>query len=195
MNAVADSREILVLGDSLSTAHGFDPGLGWVQLLQRRLRTNSYPYTIINRSLTGETSSGALARLPAILKAHNPDIIIIELGGNDGLRGLGLAQTRSNLKQLIHLCHQAASRVILLEMKLPPNYGKTFTQRFSAIYHELATLPAVNLVPFFLDGVADRPDRMQKDGIHPNAEGQPQMLENLWPHLEPLLRVEPARTG
>lgn len=192
MNVEAGSREILVLGDSLSTAHGIDSAVGWVQLLQKRLLANGYPYTIINRSLTGETTRGAVSRLPTILKSHNPEIIIIELGGNDGLRGLSLAQTRDNLKQLINSSHEAGSQVVLLEMRLPPNYGKAFTQRFRAIYTELASPPAVNLVPFFLYEVADRPERMQRDGIHPNAEGQPQMLENLWPYLEPLIQPEPA---
>jgi len=178
---------ILVVGDSLSAAYGIRRDAGWVSLLQQRLRRQGYPHRVINASISGDTTAGGLARLPAALAQFKPNIILIELGANDGLRGLDFHQTRSNLAQMIRLSRAAGCRVLLLGMMLPPNFGKAYTERFMQLYKELAESEGVPLIPFFLEGVADRAEWMQPDGLHPNALGQPRMLANVWPLLQPLL--------
>ena len=177
----------MVLGDSLSAAYGINLRSGWVNLLQKRLTGRGYSHQIVNISISGETTSGGLTRLPNALRQFKPNILIIELGANDGLRGITTSLTRSNLLRMIELGQASGSQVLILGMMLPPNYGKTFTEKFLQLYRDISGETKVPLVPFFLDGVADRPEWMQNDGLHPNALGQPQMLEHVWQQLEPLL--------
>lgn len=178
---------ILVLGDSISSAYGLDVGKGWVQLLQTRLDEQSYNYRVVNASISGDTTNGGAARLPAALATHNPDIVVVELGGNDGLRGLPLSETRNNLERIIVESQKAGARVLLLGMRLPPNYGPAYNNAFHAIYENLADRYKVARVPFLLDGIGGVDELMQADGIHPRAEAQPMMLNNVWPFLQPVL--------
>jgi acyl-CoA thioesterase-1 len=180
-------RVILVLGDSLSAAYGIDLEKSWVSLLQRRLRQSKPDYRVVNASISGETTRGGLARVAETLAAHAPEIVIVELGGNDGLRGIDLETTRHNLETIVGDCLQAGAEVLLLAMELPPNYGPSFINGFRGIYTSIAEQERVKLVPFFLQGVAGDPALMQADGIHPQAEAQPKLLDNVWPYLEPLL--------
>lgn len=184
-----DAPRILVLGDSISAAYGMELEQGWVHLLQQRLQLEGYPHRVVNASISGETTAGGLARLPELLQTHSPDVVIIELGGNDGLRGLGLQQTRDNLEGMIELARQQGARVVLLGMRLPPNYGPTYTDAFERIYAQLAGPPGVVSVPFFMEGVALEPGMMQHDRIHPTSRAQPQLLDNVWPVLEPELET------
>lgn len=188
----ADSPVIMVLGDSLSAAYGLEQKAGWVSLLRERLLAQGYPYQVINASISGDTTMGGVTRLPQALKQFSPDILIIELGANDGLRGLSLHKTQENLQRMIDLGRSAQSKVLLLGMMLPPNFGKAFTERFLQLYQDIATEQKVPLVPFLLAGVADRREWMQSDGLHPNALGQPQMLAHVWDQLLPLIAVERA---
>jgi acyl-CoA thioesterase-1 len=181
---------ILVFGDSISAGYGIAPESGWVNLLSGRLREEGYVFQVVNASVSGETTLGGLARLPRALAAHDPRIVIIELGGNDGLRGLPLASTRANLDAMIGLAARQPRSVLLLGLRMPPNYGERYTRGFAAIYTELAPAHHVPLVPFLLAGVADQPSLMQKDGLHPNERGQPILLDNVWPALKPLLRKQ-----
>jgi len=177
-----------VVGDSLSAAHGMRVEQGWVTLLQERLASAGYGYRVVNASASGETTGGALARLPRALDKHHPAIVIIELGGNDGLRGLPIADVRSNLESLVRKSRRAGAKVLLIGMRIPPNYGPEYTKSFHGIYGQVATSERVPLVPFFLDGIALDEGLMQEDGIHPNAEAQPKLLEQVWPRLMPLLK-------
>ena len=183
----ATSRTIVVLGDSLSTGYGITVQQGWVNLLTQRLASEGYGYKVINASVTGETTQGGVSRLPRVLELHRPEIVIVELGGNDGLRGLPLNASRENLQRTITLARNAGAKVLLVGMMIPPNYGPRYGQEFRDMFGALATRNSIALVPFLLDEVALNPELMQKDGIHPNARGQPRMLENLWPGLKPLL--------
>lgn len=188
--ALADAPavpRILVFGDSLSAAYGIELEAGWVAQLQRRLKDQGHPHQIVNASLSGETTAGGRARLPALLTDGPFDLVIIELGGNDGLRGLSLAQTEDNLRAMIQAARGAGAEVLLLGMRLPPNYGSTYTEGFARIYTRLAAELAAPLVPFLLEGVATDTALMQPDRIHPRAEAQPRLLDNVWPELVPLL--------
>lgn len=178
---------ILVVGDSISAAYGIEIDAGWVALLQQRLRERGYPHVVINASISGDTTVGGRSRLPALLARGSFDIIILELGGNDGLRGLSLAQTQANLQAMIETARAAQARVLLLGMRLPPNYGSTYTAAFANIYTTLAREQQTALAPFLLEGVAADTDLMQPDGIHPRAQAQPQLLDNVWGALVPLL--------
>jgi acyl-CoA thioesterase-1 len=178
---------ILVLGDSLSAGYGIDRQRGWVQLLQDRLQQSGYAYKVVNASVSGDTTDSGLSRLPYALKQHKPAIVIIELGGNDGLRGLSLTQLQANLSQLVTLAKQAGAKVILCRERIPPNLGPVYSTKFSERFDAVATKQKVPLVPYLLKGVADDPALMQADGIHPNEQGQPRMLENVWQVLAPLL--------
>ena len=180
-------RTVVVLGDSLSAGYGISVKEGWVSLLEKRIASEGYGYQVVNASVTGETTQGGLARLPRVLETQKPAIVIIELGGNDGLRGLPLATTRENLRRSIELAQGSKARVVLVGMMIPPNYGPRYTQEFRDIYTGLASRHSIPLVPFLLDKVALNPEFMQPDGIHANAKGQPRMLENVWPVLKPLL--------
>lgn len=179
---------LLVLGDSLSAAFGIDTRSGWVSLLAERLAARGLDLRVVNASISGDTTAGGLARLPPLLAEHRPRVVVIELGGNDGLRGLPLPVVRGNLENLIRASRDAGARVLLLGMRIPPNYGPRYTEAFHALYADLAQRYEVPLVPFFLDGVAAQPGLIQDDGIHPRAEAQPRLLDNVWPALEPLLR-------
>ena len=161
---------------------------GWVTLLSNRLRQEGYGFRVVNASVSGETTLGGLARLPRALAAHDPRIVIIELGGNDGLRGLPLASTRANLDAMIGLAAHHGRSVLVLGLRMPPNYGERYTRGFAAMYTVLAPAHHAPLVPFLLAGVADQPSLMQNDGLHPNERGQPILLDNVWPVLKPLLK-------
>ncbi|MFO1427057.1 MAG: arylesterase [Steroidobacteraceae bacterium] len=192
--AAATPPTILVLGDSISAGYGIALEQGWVALLQRRLADQGYGYRVVNASVSGETTTGGLNRLPRALALHRPAIVIVELGGNDGLRGLPLETTRDNLQRIVQLTRGARARVLLVGMKIPPNYGPRYASGFEQIFSELARRERLPLLPFFLDKVALTPGLMQADGIHPNAAGQPVLLANLWPVLLPLLRATTARS-
>ena len=181
---------ILVYGDSISAGYGMAVEQGWVNLLSGRLRQQGYGFQVVNASVSGETTTGGLARLPRALAAHDPRIVIIELGANDGLRGLPLATTRAALDALIALNLKQKRAVLLLGMRMPPNYGERYTQGYAAMYATLARRRRVALVPFLLEGVADRPALMQADNLHPNERGQSVLLDNVWPVLRSLLRTK-----
>ena len=183
----AAARPIMIVGDSLSAAYGIELDAGWVHLLRQRLGAEGYAQGVVNASISGDTTAGGLTRLPEALDRYEPGIVVIELGGNDGLRGLAFEQSRENLARMIRLARGAGAEVLLLGMMMPPNFGKQFTEKFLQMYHDLAAEERVPLVPFFLAGVADEPALMQDDGIHPNAAGQPLMLDNVWPALLQLL--------
>jgi acyl-CoA thioesterase-1 len=194
-NAVASNRTILVLGDSLSAAYGLRPEQGWVALLTQRLQAQGYGYQIVNASVSGETSDGGVERLPRALQLHQPEIVILELGANDGLRGLPVSNTRENLARLVHLSQAAGARVLLVGIRIPPNYGPRYTQEFARVFPELANQYHLPLVPFLLEAVALDPARMQADGLHPNAAGESPVLETLWPYLKPLLKKNRQNGG
>lgn len=181
-----ESDTILILGDSLSAAYGIDIDSGWVRLLEQKLASQQR-FEVINASVSGETTSGGLARLPALLESYRPAIVVIELGGNDGLRGQSTQRMTSNLRELVLLSKEAGAKVLLLGMRIPPNYGSRYTQAFHEAFHKVARTEDTPLVPFFLEGVATEPRLMQNDGVHPKAEAQRAMLENVWPALEALL--------
>jgi acyl-CoA thioesterase-1 len=188
-SARAETPLILVFGDSISAGYGLaHVEQGWVELLKTRLKEQGYGYQVVNASVSGETTAGGLARLPRALELHHPTIVIVELGGNDGLRALPIAQMRSNLAQMADLASAAGAKLLLLGMRMPPNYGSEYTERFSASFSELARDKKLPLVPFFLNDIALSPNLMQDDNIHPNALGQPILLQNVWPSLKPLLR-------
>lgn len=187
-NAVASNHTILVLGDSLSAAHGLRPEQGWVALLSKRLAAQGYEYRIVNASVSGETTTGGLDRLPRELRLYRPTILILELGANDGLRGLPLDLAERNLARMIELARAAQARVLLVGMLLPPNYGPRYEQEFASMYWSLARRFHVVRVPFLLADVALDPALMQRDGLHPNARGEPLVLDTLWPYLKPMLR-------
>ena len=184
----AEPYTLLVFGDSLSAAYGIEESEGWVALLEARLEDKQYPYQVVNASVSGETSTGGLARLPAALASNNPDIVILELGGNDGLRGLPLASLRQNLNRMIELGRESGALVLLAGIQIPPNYGPRYTVPFFEMYGEIAEQQVLPLVPFLIDGIPQQPDLMQNDGIHPKAEAQWMIVENVWPYLEPMLR-------
>jgi acyl-CoA thioesterase-1 len=179
---------VLVLGDSISAGYGIRVEQGWVALLQAKLKEEGYGYQVVNASISGETTAGGLARLPRALALHHPAVVIVELGGNDGLRALPVTQMRINLAQMATLASAAGAKVLLLGMRMPPNYGPEYTERFSAAFSTLATDRKLAFVPFLLNGIALDPALMQADGIHPNPTGQPKLLDNVWPALKPLLR-------
>ena len=178
---------ILVLGDSVSAGYGLANGEGWVALLQARLDAQGYGYRVVNASVSGETTTGGLARLPRALSLHRPAIVILELGGNDGLRALPLETSRSNLEKMVLAAKGAGARVLLLGMKIPPNYGPRYSAGFENVFRELAKKHRLAFEPFFLEKIALAPGMMQADGLHPTAKAQPIMLDTLWPALLPLL--------
>ena len=184
-NAAAGT--ILIVGDSISAGFGLDTRLGWVSLLEQRLEREGHDDRVINASISGDTSAGGQARLPALLTEHKPDVVIVELGGNDGLRGQPPAQLQQNLAAMIDAAKTAGAKVLLLGMQLPPNYGPRYTEAFVGVYTQLADEKQIALVPFFLEGVGGHPELMQADGLHPAAAGQKRLLDNVWPALKPLL--------
>ncbi|HEY8099368.1 MAG TPA: arylesterase [Burkholderiaceae bacterium] len=185
--AYSASKTILVLGDSLSAEHGIERGTGWVALLEKKLEAEKINSTIVNASISGETTSGGMTRLPALLNKYHPDIVMIELGANDGLRGLSLSATEGNLYAMITAAKKAKAKVLLIGMRLPPNYGTDYAQRFSSMYGKEAKQTQTTLAPFLLAGIADKPELFQADHLHPIASAQPTILSNVWPYLKPLL--------
>ena len=189
VSANAEAPVILVFGDSISAGYGLARvEQGWVALLQTRLREQEYGYQVVNASVSGETTAGGLARLPRALMLHQPKIVILELGGNDGLRALPIAQMRANLVRMIDLSTAAGAQVLLLGMRIPPNYGPDYTEQFRLCYTDVAREKKLPVVPFLLNGIALTPNLMQADGIHPDDLGQPILMANIWPSLKPLLR-------
>ena len=187
-SAMAGDPVILVFGDSISAGYGLDHvEQGWVELLKTRLKTQGYGYQVVNASVSGETTAGGLARLPRALEVHHPTILILELGGNDGLRALPISQMRANLKSMVESASAAGAKIVLLGMRMPPNYGPEYTEQFRLTFSELANDKKLPLVPFLLNDIALSPKLMQGDQIHPNALGQPILLDNVWPALKPLL--------
>ncbi|WP_166263770.1 arylesterase [Marinobacter caseinilyticus] len=189
--AFASSGTVMIVGDSLSAAYGVATEQGWVQLLRNRLRSEGLAnWTVINASISGETTDGGLRRLPELLARYTPDIVVIELGGNDGLRGFQPGVIENNLNAMIDQSQEAGAKVLLLGMQLPPNYGPRYTEAFAAIYPTLAKANATALVPFFLDGLFNGETMIQSDGIHPNQDAQPILLDNVWPTLKTMIHAE-----
>jgi acyl-CoA thioesterase-1 len=187
--AAANAPAIVILGDSLSAGYGLRREEGWVALLERRLRAEGYGYRVVNASVSGETTGGALARLPRILQVHRPAVVVVELGGNDGLRGVPVAEMRSNLDRIVTLSKGAGARVLVAGMQIPSNYGPQYTRQFTATFGEVAKGHGTALVPFFLDRIALDEKWFQPDGIHPTAAAQPYLLDNVWPQLRTLLKT------
>ncbi|MBK7616411.1 MAG: arylesterase [Vitreoscilla sp.] len=181
---------LLVVGDSLSAEYGLAKGSGWVALLERRVAEEHLPVRVQNASISGDTTAGGRSRLPALLTQHKPAVVVIELGGNDALRGLPITATRDNLNTMTTAAQQAGAKVLLVGMQVPPNYGRQYTQDFSQVFSDVAQARKVALVPFLLKGVADGPDAatlFQPDRIHPLAQAHPRLLTNVWPALKPLI--------
>jgi len=187
------SHRVVVLGDSLSAGYGLAQGTGWVALLDKRLKERKPDYSVANASISGDTTAGGRSRLPAVLAREKPSVVILELGGNDALRGLSLASSEANMKAMIEASQAAGAKVLLVGMRIPPNYGPDYSERFFAMFGKLAQQYKLPLVPFLLEGVAQRPDWFQEDRIHPIAAAQPTMLDNVWPKLEPLLKGRVGR--
>lgn len=187
-SASPSSNTILVVGDSLSAEYGLARRQGWVSLLQKTLDEKAPGTTLVNASISGDTTSGGLSRLPALLEKHQPAYVIIELGGNDALRGLPLSMTQSNLTRMTQMAQSTGAKVLLAGMQIPPNYGKDYSQAFQALYPTVASQQGAHLIPFFLEGVAQNMALFQQDGIHPNEQAQPILVQNVWKHLEPLMQ-------
>ena len=187
LSSIAQAQSILIVGDSISAGFGINPEEGWVALLEEKLQTENSPYSIINASISGDTTTNGLARLPSLLEKHQPEITIIELGGNDGLRATPPVRISENLAKMIELSKATNSKVLLVGIQLPPNYGDAYLARFLAIYPELAEQHQVAVLPSIVEKVGGNAELMQSDGIHPNSAGQPFMLEAVWEQLEPLL--------
>ncbi len=186
------AQGILVVGDSISAAFGLEISEGWVSLLEQRLQARDEPVPVVNASVSGDTTAGGLARLPRLLERHEPDLVVIELGGNDGLRGMAPANMQQNLSQMVKLALEADAEVLLLGMQLPPNYGLRFTEAFAQVFVDVSEEHDVPLVPFVLEGIAGVADRslMQADGIHPTAAAQQRILDNAWPPIEAWLETQ-----
>ncbi|UQY34898.1 arylesterase [Pseudomonas fulva] len=184
---MAQAGTVLVVGDSISAAFGMDTRQGWVHLLDERMRNEGFEHQVVNASISGDTSAGGAARLPALLAEHQPQLVIVELGGNDGLRGLPPGQLQQNLASMIDASRGAGAKVLLLGMRIPPNYGERYTTAFAKVFDDVATDKNVPLVPFLLEGVGGVASLMQDDGVHPAVAAQPRLLENVWPSLKPLL--------
>ena len=187
MGQMAQAGTVLVVGDSISAAFGMDTRQGWVHLLDERMRNEGFEHQLVNASISGDTSAGGAARLPALLAEHQPELVIVELGGNDGLRGLPPSQLQQNLASMVDASRGAGAKVLLLGMRIPPNYGERYTTAFAKVFDDVAADKNVPLVPFLLEGVGGVDKLMQDDGVHPAVEAQPQLLENVWPTLKPLL--------
>lgn len=188
-SAYSAPKTVLVLGDSLSAEYGLNRGSGWVALLEQKLKTEKIDARVVNASISGETTSGGRSRLPALLSQHRPDIVVIELGANDGLRGQPVTAAEANLRSMIEQSQKNKARVLLVGMRMPPNYGRDYTERFFGMYKSLATQFKAPLVPFMLEGVADKPTLFQADRLHPNAQAHPIILANIWPQIAPLVKA------
>jgi acyl-CoA thioesterase-1 len=187
-NAYSAPKTVLVVGDSLSAEYGLTRGSGWVALLEQRLKRENIDARIVNASISGETTSGGRTRLPALLQQHRPDVVVLELGANDGLRGLPVPAAMDNLRTMIQLAQQNRAKVLLVGMRMPPNYGRAYTERFAGMYKDLAGTYKVPLVPFMLEGVAQDPANFQADRMHPLASAHPTILNNIWPQFAPLVK-------
>ncbi len=187
VSSSVQARTLLVLGDSLSAAYGIDPAKGWVALLDARLKQSYDDITVVNASISGETTQGGLTRLPALLERHQPQWIVLELAANDGLRGTPLRIIEKNLERLLNMSTQAGAQPIIVGIQLPPNYGPSYTRKFYNLFSALADEYDIPRVPFLLEGVALNHDLMQADGLHPTAEAQPILLENVWPYIKPMI--------
>ena len=187
-NAAVVPPVVLIVGDSISAGYGLPPGKGWVSLLTERLRKDGDPHVVVNASVTGDTTAGGRARLPALLKQHQPAIVILELGGNDALRGNSLAASRTNLDAMVTAAQSAKARVLLVGMQMPPNYGPAYVREFNGMFETVAKAKRVPLVPAFFAGFGDDLELFQPDRIHPTAQAQPKLLDNVWPALQPLLK-------
>ena len=190
-----EAPRILVIGDSLSAAYNMQTSEAWPSLLELRLKEHGYAWRVFNSSITGDTTESGLARLPRLIERYSPRIVIIELGGNDGLRGLPLDVTRGNMAGMIEMSQEIGADVLLAGIRIPPNYGAQYVNRFESMYPELAEEYGTALVPFFMEGVALDPALMQSDGIHPSVEAQPVLLDNIWPELKPVIETQEARQG
>ena len=194
-NSPSDPHRILVVGDSLSAAYGMAQSDGWVDLLRTRLAQRATPWEVENASISGETTAGGRERLPELLERHAPRVVILGLGGNDGLRGLAPSAMRDNLAEMLDAIDRAGACALLLGIRIPPNYGPVYTERFEAVFAELAEARGVAFEPFLLEGVALEDGMMQGDGIHPSAAAQPRLVDTVWPRLEPMIEaVENHRT-
>jgi acyl-CoA thioesterase-1 len=178
---------LLVVGDSISAAYGLPSGAGWVDLLAARLATGRYPHRVVNASITGDTTAGGRARFPALLARHKPAIVVLELGGNDALRGGNLTSTRENLAAMVTAAQRAGAKVLIIGMRVPPNYGSAYVREFDALFANVAKAHKAPLVPFFFEGFGEKNEMFQADRIHPTAAAQPLLLDNVWPALRPLL--------
>jgi len=187
-SAYSAPKTVLVVGDSLSAEYGLTRGAGWVALLEQKLKAEKIDARIVNASISGETTSGGRARLPALLTQHKPQIVVIELGANDGLRGLPVASAEANLRQMVTLSQKQDAKVMLIGMRMPPNYGRAYTERFFNMYNTLSKEMKAPLVPFMLEGVADKPALFQADRLHPNAQAHPIILNNIWPAFSSMIR-------
>jgi len=195
-NAAAQTPPVvLVLGDSLSAGYGLPQGKGWVDLLRGKIEAERYGFKVVNASVSGETTLGGRNRLPALLKTHKPAVVVVELGANDALRGTDLATTRANLKTIVSAAQAAKASVLIVGMRIPPNYGPDYTTRFHALFDEVARETHSALVPFMLEAFAERRELFQEDGLHPVAAAQPLILDTLFPKLKPLLDRARPRTG
>ena len=188
LSAAAAEKSILVVGDSLSAAYGLARTQGWVTLLEERLKRERLDYSVVNASISGETSAGGRARIDELLKQHQPTVVILELGGNDGLRGLPIAQMKANLGMIVERAKKAGAHVLVVGMRLPPNYGPDYTKAFENSFADVAKRYSVALSPFILEGFAEKPEYFQPDRIHPTAEVQPLIVERVWRGLRPLLK-------
>ncbi|XOV89375.1 MAG: arylesterase [Pseudomonadota bacterium] len=193
--AYTKENTIVVFGDSISAAYGMEQDEGWVNLLAKRIAQNGLPWTVVNASVSGETSGGGLVRLPKTLELHQPDLLILELGGNDGLRGYPIARIRDNLSSMVEQSQQVGASVLLIGMVLPPNYGRRYIQAFEGIFPEVAEQHGVPLIPFLLDGIATPASLVQRDGIHPRPEAQPMIMEQVWQALAGTLMAGPQETS
>lgn len=180
---------ILVLGDSLSAEYGLPRGSGWVSLLEAQLKKINSPASVFNASISGETTSGGLTRLPALLASKKPAVVMIELGANDALRGLPLTETEANLRKMIGMSKKLGAKVLLFGMQIPPNYGQSYTSQFKTLYSSLAREERIELIPFFLEGVATKPELFQADRIHPNVDAQPILFKNVWGAMAPYQKL------
>jgi len=182
-----DLKKVLIVGDSISASYGINPKSGWVNLLANKIAQEKIPYQVINASISGDTTINGVNRLPALINSHKPDIVIIELGGNDGLRGTQINVIQNNLERMIKQSHISGVKVLLTGMKIPPNYGRRYTQSFHQVYLDLANKHSLSLVPFILEGVGGKAALMQADGIHPTAKAQPLIVETVWKQLSLML--------
>lgn len=188
-SAYSAPKTVLVVGDSLSAEYGITRGSGWVALLEQKLASKKLPAKVVNASISGETTIGGRTRLPALLEQHRPDIVVIELGANDGLRGLPVASAESNLRAMVNMAQQKKAKVVLVGMRMPPNYGRAYTESFANMYQKVANETKSPLVPFMLEGVADKPALFQQDRLHPLAAAHPIILNNIWPSFAPLVKA------